>query len=62
MVRTVSEKQVSIDVLLTLGTLFEMPKKLMLEPWWEDLGKEEEKKGEAAHVPARKIATRPKGH
>ena len=62
LVRTVSEKQVSLGLVVTLGTVIELPKKLLLEPWWEDLGKEAEKKGEEAHVPVKKVATRLKDH
>ncbi len=60
-VRTVSEKQVSLGLVITLGTAFELPKKMLLEPWWERLGEADDKKGEAAHVPVKKIATRLKG-
>lgn len=61
LVRTVSKKQVSLGITLALGTVFELPKKIFLEPWWEHLGEEAEKKGEEAHVPVKKTATHPKG-
>ncbi len=61
-VRTVSEKQVSLGLVVTLGTAFELPKKMLLEPWWERLGEAAEEKGEAAHAPVKKVVTRLKGH
>ena len=45
MVRTVSEKQVSLGLVVTLGTAFELPKKMLLEPWWERLGEAAAEKG-----------------